>query len=273
VTTREQRLVFGEVARSYDDVRAGYPAEIGERIFAYTGGLVPVVEIGAGTGKATAMLVAAGAPVTCLEPDPAMAEVLRARFGTSSPGFPGRIDVRLCGFEEWTPPAGGVPLICSAQAFHWVDPATRWRRAHDALTPDGTLALFGHGYNFADGTLEDQINIVYDRIAPELRDDPSQRPAAAEDNWYHTEMADSGLFEEVTSAWIESVVPYPTSRYLALLATFSNHRMLPAERRERLHAGIGAVVDRAGGVVEIHLKTLLTMGRRARRRTNVGPGC
>jgi SAM-dependent methyltransferase len=266
MTAREQRLVFGEVARSYDDVRAGYPAAIGERIFAYTKGLVPVVEIGAGTGKATAMLVAAGATVTCVEPDPAMAEVLRARFD-------GRVDVCLCGFEEWPVPPGGVPLICSAQAFHWVDEATRWRRAHDALAPGGTLALFGHGYGFADSTLEDKINIVYDQIAPELRDNAPQQVAAPEDEWYHVDMAGSGLFEEVTSTWVESVIPYPTSRYLALLATFSNHRMLPTERRERLHDGIGAVVDRAGGVVDIHLKTLLTMGRRARRRTNVGPGC
>jgi SAM-dependent methyltransferase len=266
MTGREQRLVFGEVARSYDDVRAGYPAAIGERIFAYTGGPVPVVEVGAGTGKATAMLIAAGATVTCVEPDPAMAEVLRARFD-------GRIEVCLSGFEEWSPPAGGVPLICSAQAFHWVDEATRWRRAHDALAPGGTLALFGHGYGFADDALEDKINIVYDQVAPELRDDPTRRVLVPEDEWYHVDMAGSGLFEEVTSTWVESVVPYPTSRYLALLATFSNHRMLPTERRERLHDGIGTVVDRAGGVVDIHLKTLLTMGRRARRRTNVGPGC
>jgi len=51
VTTRAQRLVFGEVARSYDDVRAGYPAEVGERVFTYAGGRYPVVEVGAGTGK------------------------------------------------------------------------------------------------------------------------------------------------------------------------------------------------------------------------------
>jgi SAM-dependent methyltransferase len=266
MTAREQRLVFGEVARSYDDVRAGYPGTIGERIFEYTGGLVPVVEVGAGTGKATAMLVAAGATVTCVEPDPAMAELMRAWFGR-------RVEVCVCGFEDWPPPPGGVPLICSAQAFHWVDPATRWRRAHDALAPGGTLALFGHGYGFADGVLEQQINTVYDQVAPELRDDPAQRPRAPEDEWYHVDMVASGLFEEVTSTWIESVVPYPTSRYLTLLATFSKHRMLPAERRERLHEGIGAVVDRAGGVVEVQLTTLLTMGRRARRRTNVGPGC
>jgi SAM-dependent methyltransferase len=264
VTTREQRLVFGEVARSYDDVRAGYPAEIAERIFGYTGSRCPVVEVGAGTGKATAMFLQfaggqfAGVAVTCVEPDPAMAEVLRAGFG-------GRVDVHLCGFEDWSPPAGGVPLVCSAQAFHWVDPRVRWRRAHDALAPGGTLALFGHQYMFADQDLEDQIHEVYRRIAPDLLPDPAipagQTP---EQNWFHLDMVASGLFVDVTSALVESPLPYPTSRYLELLTTFSNHRMLAAEHRARLHDAIGEVVDAAGGVVTVRLATLLTMGRRAR---------
>jgi hypothetical protein len=32
-------------------------------------------------------------------------------------------------------------------------------------------------------------------------------------------------------------------------------------QREELHAGIGAVVDRCGGVVQTALATVLTMGR------------
>jgi SAM-dependent methyltransferase len=267
VTAREQRLVFGEVAQSYDDARAGYPASIAEQIFGYAGGRLPVVDVGAGTGKATAMFRAAGVPVTCVEPDPAMAAVLRASFGD-------RVQVRPCGFEDWTPPAGGVPLLCSAQAFHWVTPDLRWRLAHDALAPGGTLALFGHQYAFADGDLEEEINAVYRRIAPEIADPPDAAPTMPREHWFHVEMAGSGLFTDVASTAVTSVVPYPTRRYLTLLSTFSNHRMLPAERRERLHDGIGAVVDRRGGVVGTKLQTLLTMGRRPGcRRTNVGPDC
>jgi len=42
-----------------------------------------VVEIGAGTGKATAALIAAGLVVTCVEPDPAMAAMLATRPAAS----------------------------------------------------------------------------------------------------------------------------------------------------------------------------------------------
>lgn len=62
--------VFGEVADAYDEVRPGYPDELGAAILAYDGPVTSVVEIGAGTGKGTAVLVGLGGRVTCVEPDP-----------------------------------------------------------------------------------------------------------------------------------------------------------------------------------------------------------
>jgi SAM-dependent methyltransferase len=254
MTAREQRLVFGEVADSYDDVRAGYPAEIAEKIFGYVGGRVPVVEVGAGTGKGTAIFVAAGVRVTCVEPDPAMAAVLRGRFD-------GAVDVWPGNFEDWVPPAGGVPLLCSAQAWHWVDPATRWRLAHDALAPDGVMALFGHAYTFADADLERDLHAEYARLAPELLYAGDGRLESPEKGWFHEEMLGSGLFTGIESVVVVSTVPYPTARYRALLNTFSGHRMLEPARRAALHDALDVVADRHGGVVDVRLDTLLTTGR------------
>ena len=253
---REQRLVFGEVAGAYDDVRAGYPAVIAERIFGYVGGPAPVVEVGAGTGKATAVFVAAGVPVTCVEPDPAMAAVLSGRFG-------GRVRLEMRGFEDWPPPAGGVPLICSAQAWHWVDAARRWRLAYEALAPGGVLALFGHEYRMADPGFEGEVRALYGRLAPQLVDDgaDSSDPAAG---WFHVEMAGSGLFGGVESSLVEAVVDYPAARYRALLDTFSPHRMLADGARGELLGAVEAAADRRGGVVAVRLVTTLTMGRRLR---------
>src|SRR6266516_5707601 len=98
---REQRLVFGEVAEEYHEVRAGYPAELVDAVFDYLGGTpARIVEIGAGTGKATAAFHPRAVPLTCLEPDPAMAAVLRRSYPD--------VQVQTCGFEDWVPPPGGV---------------------------------------------------------------------------------------------------------------------------------------------------------------------
>jgi SAM-dependent methyltransferase len=253
---REQRLVFGEVADAYDDVRAGYPAEIAEKIFRYAGGPAAVVEVGAGTGKATAVFVAAGVPVTCVEPDPAMAAVLSGRFD-------GRIRLEVRGFEDWSPPAGGVPLICSAQAWHWVDETRRWRLAIDALVPGGVLALFGHRYRFADAAVEREIEAVYRRLAPTLLPPPEDSEDPEKD-WFHVEMTGSGLFVDVESTLIRSAVEYPAARYRALLETFSAHRMLDERPRAELLDAVEAVVVRRGGAVMVRLDTVLSMGRRPR---------
>ncbi|MCW2638909.1 MAG: hypothetical protein JWP76_1215 [Dactylosporangium sp.] len=99
-------------------------------------------------------------------------------------------------------------------------------------------------------------------MAPELLPDPADVPDTPEAARAHREMAGSGLFTEVGSTLVESVVEFQTARYRMLLNTFSIHRMLPAQRRARLHDAIGEVVDRHGGVVSVRLDTVLTMGRR-----------
>src|SRR5436309_2190748 len=111
---RERARVFGEVAGEYADVRAGYADELVTAVFDYLG-RVPerVVELGAGTGKATEAFAARGVPMTCVEPDPAMARVLRGRLP--------QVEVAACRFEDWVPPVGGVPLLICAQAWHWMD--------------------------------------------------------------------------------------------------------------------------------------------------------
>ena len=78
------------------------------------------------------------------------------------------VSVARCPFEEWTPPAGGVPLVYSAQAWHWVDPDLRWARAAQALAPGGALAVFGHRYVFVDADLEQALRELYGRLEPHL---------------------------------------------------------------------------------------------------------
>ena len=252
---REQRLVFGEVADEYDDVRAGYRDELVDAVFDYLG-RVPerIVEVGAGTGKGTTAFAVRGVPMTCVEPDPAMAAVLQGRFP--------EVEVATCRFEDWVPPAGGVPLVICAQAWHWVEEATRLGLAHAALVPDGVLALFGHQYGFVDAELEASINEAYARHAPELLDQPKQ-PPDPQAHWLALELAGSPLFVDVRAVAFDTIVPYPTQRYLRLLNTFSSQRMLPAARRAELFAGIAAAVDAHGGVVEAQLDTALVCGRRA----------
>jgi hypothetical protein len=56
-----------------------------------------------------------------------------------------------------------------------------------------------------------------------------------------------------------TVVSYPTSRYLALVQTFSAYRMLPPPLRREIRLALGRFLDDRGGAIEIDLATVLAL--------------
>jgi len=110
--------------------------------------------------------------------------------------------------------------------------------------------------------VEALLEQVYGRQAPELLDEPAHVPAPTED-WLTAELAGSAWFVDVEERRFRRAVPYPAQRYIRLLTTFSRHRMLPPDQRERLHTGIAEVLDAHGGVLDVQLDTVLALGRRA----------
>src|SRR2546430_7122914 len=150
--------VFGEVADVYDRVRPGYPDALVDDVLGYAqADPAPALEVGAGTGKATAAFAARSVPVTAVEPDAAMAAVL-ARRVADTPG----VTVVVSSFEEYPPPQR-FGLLFSADAWHWMDPAVRWQRAAAALREWGTLALFWHEERFADDAVGTAFSGVHRR--------------------------------------------------------------------------------------------------------------
>lgn len=241
-------MLFGEVADNYDQARPGYPPEVAAAIRAYHGGVpTRLVEVGAGTGRATEVLVRLDAPMTCVEPDRRMAERLTARFP--------EVEVVVAAFEEWTPPPGGVPALACALAWHWLDPDTRNRRAYDALAPGGTLAVFGHRYDYVDPAQAAAIRAAFESVDPSPHRDPQE-------HWFHADIAGSGHFTDIRLVPFRRAVPLDTAAYQALVSTFSSQLKRPPELRERVLSAVGATVDGFGGTVVLDLRTTLVLARR-----------
>ncbi|WP_197087523.1 trans-aconitate 2-methyltransferase [Micromonospora sp. HK10] len=239
--------LFGEVADDYHEARPGYPVELVAAIRGYHGDPpATLVEVGAGTGLATRTLLDLGARTTCVEPDRRMAAVLASRFP--------EVEVVVAAFEEWTPPPGGVAALACAMAWHWLDPATRNRRAYDALTPGGTLAVFGHRYDYVDPAHAAGLRAAFESVDPRPTVD---RP----DGWVHDDVLGSGLFTDVRSRLFRRAVPLDTAAYLRLVATFSPQLKRPPELRERVRDALRATIDGFGGGVVLDLRTTLVLAR------------
>ncbi len=128
---RDHALSFGPVAEAYDRARPSYPAEaaawlVGPKRSA-------VLELGAGTGKLTELLVAAGHDVVATDPLPEMLGKLRSRV----PGARAAVAT-----AERIPVASrSADVVVSAQAFHWFDHDVALAEIARVLRPGGVLAL------------------------------------------------------------------------------------------------------------------------------------
>lgn len=122
---------FGSVADAYERSRPGYPPEA----VAWLAGEPPrdVVDLGAGTGKLTRQLVAAGHRVIAVEPLPEM----RALLEQAVPGI--RV---LAGTGEAMPLAdASADVVTVAQAFHWFDQEAALAQIARVLRPGGAVAI------------------------------------------------------------------------------------------------------------------------------------
>jgi trans-aconitate methyltransferase len=114
----EQRLAFGQVAALYDRWRPSYPAAVIDAVLEF-GALRPpgrVLEVGAGTGKATALLAERGLGVIALELSPDMAQMARMTCAR----YP-EVEIVEIEFERWEPAGSeAVDGVISAAAWHWI---------------------------------------------------------------------------------------------------------------------------------------------------------
>jgi ubiquinone/menaquinone biosynthesis C-methylase UbiE len=160
---------FAAAAEVYERARPSYPQDavdwIVERADLRPGRVV--VDLAAGTGKLTRLLVASGADLVAVEP---VAE-MRAKLEDVVPGVEA-----LPGTAERLPFAdGSVDVVTVAQAFHWFDHEKALAELHRVLRADGLLVLV---WNSRD--LDDPLQRELEELLAPVRDGP---PAQQETAW------------------------------------------------------------------------------------------
>ena len=126
---------FGREAEEYERVRPSYPADAVAWLVDNLG-LGPgrtVLDLAAGTGKLTRLLVPFGAAVLAAEP----VDGMRRGFVAAVPGVP-----IVAAVAEALPVAGAsLDAITVAQAFHWFDADRAFGEFARVLRPRGRVGL------------------------------------------------------------------------------------------------------------------------------------
>ena len=176
---KDRRGLFTTDVSAYDEGRPGYPERVFE-VLRERCGLGPgteVLEIGAGTGQATARMLDLGASVTVVELGAEFATFLGSKFAGQS------LRVVQGAFEEVDLEPESFDIVAAATSFHWVPLPVGLQRAADVLRPGGSIALWWNVFGDANRAdpFHDALLPLLQRLAPELVDAPSAgNPGAGE---------------------------------------------------------------------------------------------
>jgi SAM-dependent methyltransferase len=204
---------FGAEAETYDRSRPTYPPDaiawLVENLRIDPGSVV--VDVAAGTGKLTSLLVPSGATLIAVEPVEGMRQVFR-REVTGVPA--------VAATAEAMPFADtSVDAVTVAQAFHWFDADAAAEELSRTLRPGGRLAMI---WNARDRSVDwvDAVWSVMDRVekkAPwRVHEDP-WRAGFEERPWFGP--LHEGVFSHKQTLSPEGVVDRFTSvSHLAALS-------------------------------------------------------
>jgi SAM-dependent methyltransferase len=229
----------------YERGRPDYPAaaiaKIVERL-----GLRPgrtVLDLAAGTGKLTRLLVPSGANVLAVDPMPEM----RAELGRRVPGV-----ATLSGTAERIPLADGYcDAVTVGQAFHWFDAPQALREIHRVLRPGGGLALI---WNARDE--RDPLQAAISEIVDPLEGDTPRRKQGS----WKTLLADSGLFAGSERLLFEHLQPVDEQRLVERVVSISFIAAAEPRVRAEVEERVRALARNADEPLQLSYMTELYLG-------------
>jgi SAM-dependent methyltransferase len=223
---------FARAADLYERARPSFPPEavdfLAGRLDLRPGRTV--LDLAAGTGKLTRLLVGTGADVVAVEP----IEEMRAKLVEAAPSVRA-----FAGVAESLPlPDRSIDAGTVAQAFHWFDADRAYRELARVLRPGGGLALV---WNTRD--VSDPLQASIEAILKPYRD------AATGGKWKveYDAPARAQLFgdwEEWRHPWAQ---PFDRELLAARFASVSFVAALPDEERQAL---LNRILEAAAGLDE-----------------------
>jgi SAM-dependent methyltransferase len=277
---REFGQVFDGVAKAYDELRPGYPAELVDAAME-RGGLSAgsrVLEVG--TGKLTELLAERGLVVDAVDPGPNMIEAARKRVGPTD-----AVRFHLGRFEDLELPENAYAALFSATAFHWLDPTVSWSKAASHLAPGGLLALLMHiGIRDEQSDESEQaFRAILRKHAPELeagipglRDLPTILAAVDERRGNPSEVWDwlmggrfdlanadaAKLFDDVEVQMAIEKLEQPADEVIARFRTTSLYFQIDPSRRQAFEDDDRRQLEERGGIFHYTQAAVLMTARR-----------
>ncbi len=163
------------IAGIYEEIRPSYPEQLISDIISVTSlnaSEDQLLEVGAGTGKATIPFAEKGYRIHAVELGEDMADILREKCAKYS-----KVTTWVSSFEEWICRENmKYDMIYSAQAFHWMNKDIKYRKCHELLKENGYLVLFWYQPSSRKSIqrmeIDEQVAGIVERYISELAKKP-----------------------------------------------------------------------------------------------------
>ena len=218
-----------------------------------------LLEIGAGTGKATIQFAKKGYRIHAVEIGEDMAEILRDKCSDYS-----NVTIDVASFEDWIYTEDQkYDIIYSAQAFHWISKDIKYQKCYKLLKDRGYLVLFWYNPSGHKFPITIDIDNLVNRVVQKYtakhfinkeRPERLAHTGVSNNNERKTELEESGLFHIIRELNYSYKIKNDPSQYLKAMKSVPAFASvldgLEADIIIKMDNEINEIIDNYGGYVE-----------------------
>jgi len=210
----KEREMFNQMADYYDRYRPDYPDETIRQVLetAKLRDGAKLLEIGAGSGKATAQFTTHRFTIICIEPGADLVKKGMKKFQAQNISF---VNTR---FEDYDTPLKHFDAVISAQAFHWLPKPAAYAKCAQTLKDGAYLALFWNIELIDDTPLDGEMHeimLAYRAFTASM----PQKEYAKRTEEIASEIAESGYFEPPQVFYTHWEKTYSAESYFGYIST------------------------------------------------------
>lgn len=223
-----KRNSFGKIAKKYDFYRPEYPLKLIKDVILNSNihKRDNILELGSGTGKATAPFAKRGFNITALDINYSLIKLAKIKLKNF-------INIKYINnsFEKIKLSNTGYDLVFSGEAFHWLDKKMRYQKTYKLLKPAGFLAIFSYTQSI-ETLFEKNIIELYKKYCAGFPKDYNVGHV------FIDEIKKNKLFKNINEKIYFQKQKFTTSDYLKLQSTFSWVSILKGNDKKKFFSAL-----------------------------------